>query len=696
MGIEIIGKLTQKNNGDFKLVDLADVDYDGTGKSAKQELEKKIEEAKNSSTPYDDTEVKTDINNIKTDLGTEELTTTAKDVKGAVNEVAAQYKDIANNKADKNSVFTMANMGQDIKEAMTGGSVAVVGKDAVLEENIVDGNVTKRKTSFYKKTMNLENKELQIEGKGLAGSNGTLYDNPDLTSTEEYIPISCSHLSLQKFDANGKDIGTNEVIGVAFFDTDKTFLKITDLSVSSPIEVPSNAKYIRFQLMANTKGFDLNILPQAEKLGHYLEQYVFEESEKINKTVESLKDGSFLSDGIIAPSKTSFFNITENLFDSSKVVVGAILKDNGKLEPSFDQWRATDWIEVKAGTTIYFSNDGEAFKTHLGSLYNTNKVYLSAIQDTTSVKVAQDGYMRVAQNGGFPSKYQIEVGQITEYRDHNNPKQVIDNKYLNVKLNKPYENKKVLLLGDSITALGNNDYGWEYHFRRVVKPSIVVNISVNGATWKDKADTPAYDGNPVPDSNLNVIGNQVQKVINQKAKKNKDYEDFDIIIIACGTNDSFDPNTETIDTVEGEFITSYNTNYTTPNYAVKPIDSVNRKTFPGIMRYTYEKLYALYPNAVFFVTTPLQEVYETYDSIKGKGDFIDYIADRLSINTINARRCGILNTFESPVADINYDNPSGSESNKKRDLSDGIHTNKNGAKKLGEFIARDVINYFNF
>lgn len=45
---------------------------------------------------YDDTAIKTDINTIKTDLGTETLTTTAKDVKGAVNEVAAQYKDIAN------------------------------------------------------------------------------------------------------------------------------------------------------------------------------------------------------------------------------------------------------------------------------------------------------------------------------------------------------------------------------------------------------------------------------------------------------------------------------------------------------------------------------------------------------------------------------------------------------------------------
>lgn len=47
-------------------------------------------------TSYDDTEIKTDINTIKTDLGTAQLTTTNKDVKGAINEVAAQYKDIAN------------------------------------------------------------------------------------------------------------------------------------------------------------------------------------------------------------------------------------------------------------------------------------------------------------------------------------------------------------------------------------------------------------------------------------------------------------------------------------------------------------------------------------------------------------------------------------------------------------------------
>lgn len=53
-----------------------------------------------------------------------------------------------NNKADKNEVFTMANMGQDIKDAMTGGSVAVVGKNTILTDNIVDGQVTPYKTNL--------------------------------------------------------------------------------------------------------------------------------------------------------------------------------------------------------------------------------------------------------------------------------------------------------------------------------------------------------------------------------------------------------------------------------------------------------------------------------------------------------------------------------------------------------------------
>ena len=51
------------------------------------------------------------------------------------------------NKASKNEVFSMANMGQDIKEAMTGGSVAIVGRNTILNENIVDNQITNNKLS---------------------------------------------------------------------------------------------------------------------------------------------------------------------------------------------------------------------------------------------------------------------------------------------------------------------------------------------------------------------------------------------------------------------------------------------------------------------------------------------------------------------------------------------------------------------
>ena len=85
-------------------------------KEALNNMENGIEAAHQNSggggTSYDDTEIKTDINNIKTDLGTEELTTTAKNVKGAVNEVAAQYKEIANKQPTDLSLDSATNLLQ--------------------------------------------------------------------------------------------------------------------------------------------------------------------------------------------------------------------------------------------------------------------------------------------------------------------------------------------------------------------------------------------------------------------------------------------------------------------------------------------------------------------------------------------------------------------------------------------------------
>lgn len=79
-----------------------------------------------------------------------------KDVEKKAADLEVKTKELGSQldtKANKTHIWNMNNMGQDIKEAMTGGSVAVVDKDAILEDNIVDNQVTPRKLSDTKMQM---------------------------------------------------------------------------------------------------------------------------------------------------------------------------------------------------------------------------------------------------------------------------------------------------------------------------------------------------------------------------------------------------------------------------------------------------------------------------------------------------------------------------------------------------------------
>jgi len=100
-----------------------------------------------------------------------------------INNTATLSKRIDNNfnvldatKADKNEIFTMANMGQDVKEAMTGGSVAVVGNNSILSNNIVNHQVTFDKIGFRHSeglikegTLNLDVNNKKLVATGPAG-----------------------------------------------------------------------------------------------------------------------------------------------------------------------------------------------------------------------------------------------------------------------------------------------------------------------------------------------------------------------------------------------------------------------------------------------------------------------------------------------------------------------------------------------
>ena len=235
-----------------------------------------------------------------------------------------------------------------------------------------------------------------------------------------------------------------------------------------------------------------------------------------------------------------------------------------------------------------------------------------------------------------------------------------------------FRNKKVLFMGDSITSLYMCDRGWPRYFCEMLGIEKHACTAVAGSHWCDYEDT-VYDGNPVfkldvPNPN-NTMGNQVEKLKIKKAEGDEAYADFDIIIMAVGSNDRMPESAEITDAQfvkDGAFI---------------PLEDADRKTWGGSIRYVSESLYDLYPNAVQFICTPIQadEKIRSFRSILAKGNFLKEISARLSVRCIDTLYCGIYGRYEKWQEN-------------GRSLVDGLHPNKNGAIQMAQYIAAAVKN----
>lgn len=223
--------------------------------------------------------------------------------------------------------------------------------------------------------------------------------------------------------------------------------------------------------------------------------------------------------------------------------------------------------------------------------------------------------------------------------------------------------KRLMTLGDSITALGITDTGWIKYFIEKTGGELVANVAVNGAVLKDSTGT-TYDGNPTSDNQTNnTLGNQVQKIINSG------YSAPDIIIISIGTNGGI---SITQDQIKGAYYSSSND--------LIALGSVDRTSDAGAYRWCLEKLHATYPNALIFWCTPIMG----YQATRSAENAMAW-AESLRIATeytgqmmIDTIRCGINGVNEKKDANGQY-------------LVDGLHPNANGAKKIGYYNAAKVI-----
>ena len=419
---------------------------------------------------------------------------------------------------------------------------------------------------------------------------------------------------------------------------------------------------------------------------------------KVKAEVDNVKEDVANIKADVTKIKTEVAKIQEdhtNLFNKDTVTKGAVLPDSGYFDTSFSDWESSDYIPVKPGMVFYFSsNELPIGVASTGAYYGKNKEYLSPLKDEPlSITIPVDAYfIRFSKNGGFGNvldTLKIEQYGITKFTPYGELYVTVTESALPNSILPKWKGLKILTLGDSITAMGGVN-GWTHWIKQYLLADKVVNVSVAGSTWQDKVANQTYDGNPQPSTDGNVMGNQVQKVLNAKANGDADYQDFDVITFSFGTNDSVDFSVQTKESVESQFITNYAQN----SFTVVPIENVNRQTLAGAIRYGFQKLHEAYPNAVIFMCTPTQECYETFDSIYQKGDFINFVADRLGAETIDTRRCGIRNIYESQTT-IDYDHPEQSGAAPiQTDLLDGIHTNENGAKKIAKYNAREIMKYF--
>lgn len=242
-----------------------------------------------------------------------------------------------------------------------------------------------------------------------------------------------------------------------------------------------------------------------------------------------------------------------------------------------------------------------------------------------------------------------------------------------------YKNKKILFMGDSITALNLGERGWCKYFNEIIEPSLSVNIAVASSRWCSFPDT-VYDGNPVfngADANHNnVMGNQIEKLLRGKDSNHEEYskvdeyDDFDIIMIAEGTNDG------------DSYLEENYEQYFTNDNEIVDLETLSHEKYAAIFRYTIETLRRLYPNAQIYICTPIQRSAGGYtwgyNHAKMQGDYLKLLAKRMSVEVIDTFECGIYGHYETSGAN-------------GQNLIDGLHPNANGAKKMGLYNAKKLI-----
>ena len=483
------------------------------------------------------------------------------------------------NKASKNEIFTMANMGQDVKEAMTGGSVAVVGKNTILADNIVDNQVTIDKTSFVEHSKNLFDGKFTF-GCGLSGSMPNYKYDTTITNGV------CTVLKLKKestYTVSRYSTSTNR-FGIATFtnypehksNANRQILKSDNTNLFTTFTLQGDEEYIVIYL---SNAGEVPPMLQVEE-GTMSSNFEGYNIVKINLSKESIPK--------ITYDMTSFVKKGKNLFDNN-YYENTALGGSGTLTVQSSTNAISYFFKGEIGKTYTITryNEGNRFGVATFSSIAIGSQSIRTLNENTSSWVSKtitlndnENYIGIyVSNENEKIKLQIEEGnESTSYSSPEAVSILLDEQ--------PIEKTgKVAWFGDSISELKAlphrvekliNQYVYDCSFAGSVMSyrnydnyeklgfrRLADSIFNNDFSLQEEAIT-----------DIETNGSGSNKRPNFNTLKSLDFNEIDKIVIFLGTND-FGAGSGTIE------------------------------EFKNGMKYAIEKILSKYPHLQFYFITPM-------------------------------------------------------------------------------------------
>ena len=296
-------------------------------------------------------------------------------------------------KIDKGNV-TLNDLTQDVKLAMTGGAVAVVGENAVDTENIKDSSVTLDKLSFSKKGKNLFDKSKATLGfvNNATGaiSSSTTYYASDFMPTKPNTQYTRSHYGR-----------------LAFYDASKAFISGLEGFSNHTITTPTLTAYTRHTI-ENQTALDTFQFEEGSARTAY-EPY--KEPQIESKYLEEKPiDFSKIPEKSITKEQVNFITVGKNLVDVTKSTKGYYVNQaNGSIVIN-SLYEATDYIPINDGDKLTISNIPTNVIRH--AFYTQSFSYISGAAGSPMPLTAPNNasYIRFSYNvGTYP---QLEVGDV--------------------------------------------------------------------------------------------------------------------------------------------------------------------------------------------------------------------------------------------------------------------------------------------